>query len=112
MISKSKIRDKARELGFEKVGVARVDGLDRAAFLREWLGNEYHGEMKYMEREPARRQDPAQVLPGARSVICVAKNYNSPGTHSEDGRTGRISRYAWAPDRQNRNRSRHHSPWR
>ena len=98
MISKSKIRDKARELGFEKVGVARVDGLDRAGFLDEWLGNDFHGQMKYMERDPSRRQDPAQVLPGARTVICVAKNYNSPGVHSTDGRTGRISRYAWGDD--------------
>ena len=98
MSSAESIRSRARELGFEKVGIARVGAAPHGEFLGEWLGREYHGEMAYMARSPERRTDPAQVLPGARSVVCVMKNYQSPGVHSEDPLTGRISRYAWGDD--------------
>ena len=47
--------------------------------------------MAWMARDPERRLDPARILPGARSIICVVKNYQSPGAHSDDPRTGRIS---------------------
>ena len=92
------IRARAKELGFEKVGFARAGGTPRGEFLATWLDREYQGGMAYMERNSDRRQDPARILPGARTVICVAKNYQSPGTHSDDPRTGRISRYAWGDD--------------
>ncbi|HXX93326.1 MAG TPA: tRNA epoxyqueuosine(34) reductase QueG [Planctomycetota bacterium] len=98
MSSASSIRSRARELGFEKVGIARVGTAPHADFLGDWLAREFHGEMAYMARSPERRMDPSRVLPGARSIVCVAKNYQSPGTHSEDPRVGRISRYAWGED--------------
>ena len=98
MSSATSIRSRARELGFEKVGFARVGAAPHAEFLRTWLGQEYHGEMAYMGRAPERREDPGRILPGARTLICVAKNYNTPGRHSEDPGTGRISRYAWGDD--------------
>jgi len=98
MSSASSIKSKARELGFEKVGIARVGRAPHADFLRTWLDREFHGEMAYMERAPERREDPERVLAGARSVVCVAKNYHTPGLHSQDPRRGRISRYAWGSD--------------
>ncbi len=98
MSSATSIRSRARELGFEKVGVARVGEAPHGEFLERWLGDEFHGEMSYMARDPGRRRDPALYLPGARSVVVVAKNYQSPGRHSEDPRAGRISRYAWGDD--------------
>ncbi len=98
MNSADAVKAKARELGFEKAGIARVGRAPHGEFLREWLGREYHGEMAYMERGPDRRRDPSHLLPGARAVVCVAKNYYSPGRHSEDPRVGRISRYAWGDD--------------
>jgi epoxyqueuosine reductase len=98
MSSANSIRNRARELGFEKVGIARVGGAPRGDFLHEWLSRDFHGEMAYMARGPERRMDPSKLLPGARSIVCVAKNYQSPGVHSEDPRVGRISRYAWGDD--------------
>ena len=77
------IRSKARELGFEKVGIARVGAAPYGEFLETWLGQAFHGDMAYMARSPERRIDPAKVLPGARSLVCVVKNYQSPGLHSE-----------------------------
>jgi epoxyqueuosine reductase len=98
MSNASSIRSKARELGFEKVGIARAGAAPRAEFLEPWLTKEFHGEMAYMARTPERRVDPARILPGARSIVCVAKNYQSPGEHTADPRAGRISRYAWGDD--------------
>src|SRR4029077_12239931 len=98
MSSAASIKSRARELGFEKVGIVRVGAAPYGEFLGTWLGSSYHGEMAYMARSPERRTDPSKVLPGARSIICVVKNYQSPGLHSEDPRVGRISRYAWGDD--------------
>jgi epoxyqueuosine reductase len=98
MSNAASIREKASALGFEKVGVARVGALPHADFLRSWLGDGFHGDMGYMAREPERREDPSKLLPGARAVVCVAKNYHTPGRHPENGLAGRISRYAWGDD--------------
>ena len=98
MSNASSIRNKARELGFEKVGFARSGKAPHGEGLAPWLEQEFHGEMAWMARAPERRADVLRLLPGARTVICVAKNYNTPGAHSPDPLTGRISRYAWGDD--------------
>ena len=96
---------RARELGFELCGVAPAGPLDERGKLPEWLASGYAGEMKYLH--DARRADPAFVLPGAKSVIVAALNYNSPRPLSieamkpaviEDFPRGWISRYAWGSD--------------
>jgi epoxyqueuosine reductase len=98
MSNASSIRNKARELGFEKVGFARAGGAPHGEALGPWLDSGFHGEMAWMARAPERRLDAARLLPGARTVICVLKNYQSPGGHSTDPAVGRISRYAWGDD--------------
>jgi len=45
-----------------------------------------------------KRRDPTQLLPGAKSVVCVALNYYTDVPHSEDVHCGKISRYAWGDD--------------
>ena len=85
-------------MGFSKVGFARAELLsDQEARLREWLARGYHGEMKWMERDPAQRADPRQLFPAARSVVVVALNYYTPHEHAFD-RPGKVSRYAWGDD--------------
>src|SRR2546430_5295344 len=51
--------------------------------LREWLARGFHGEMKWMEREPSQRSDPRQLFPAAKSIIVVALNYRSEEHTSE-----------------------------
>ncbi len=96
--------ERARSIGFDLCGIADPDALNELAHLPEWLARGYAGEMKYLH-DP-RRADPKLVLPGMRSLIVVALNYNSPQPHSvdvakhrglEDAR-GWISRYAWGDD--------------
>jgi epoxyqueuosine reductase len=94
-----KIKQKALEIGFHKVGIARAEALgEEGARLGEWLDRGFHGEMRWMEREPEKRSDPALLFPGARSVIAVALNYFTPHEHEEDRAKGKISRYAWGDD--------------
>lgn len=53
--------------------------------------------MDWLVRGEAKRCDPQQVLPGARSVIAVALNYWQ-GERPMPPASGRIARYAWGED--------------
>lgn len=65
----------AAGLGFAPVGITTADPPERRAFLREWLSKGYSGEMAYLERYEALRQDPKLLLDGARSIVLVGLNY-------------------------------------
>jgi epoxyqueuosine reductase len=94
-----RIRSKAIELGFCKVGIARAVALEEEGrLLREWLSQGYHGTMEWMARNVEQRVDPKKVLRNAKSVVVVAMNYYTEAHHSEDPDTGKISRYAWGDD--------------
>ncbi|HVF29377.1 MAG TPA: tRNA epoxyqueuosine(34) reductase QueG [Pyrinomonadaceae bacterium] len=92
----ARIKQKALELGFNKVGIARAERLaDAGERFFGWLDRGYHGGMAWIEREPEKRVDPKQIFPEAQSVISVALNYYTPGHHET---VGKISRYAWGDD--------------
>jgi epoxyqueuosine reductase len=94
-----KIKKKALELGFTKVGFAKAERLDgEAAHLQDWLSRGYQGSMDWMGRKVEKRIDPGYIVPGAKSVVCVALNYFSATQHSHDPDVGKISRYAWGDD--------------
>ena len=82
----------ARECGFELAGIAPALPAEDFARFERWLGRGMAGEMRYLtDRRAELRRDPRSLLPGARSVICVGKLYNtSPEIHDPP-----ISRYAW-----------------
>src|SRR5271165_6490125 len=98
------ICERAREAGFDLCGVAPVEGFAELDRFPEWLARDYAGEMNYLR--DARRGDPRLVLEGARSLIVVALNYNSPPPYStkvvpsrgSEPAHGWISRYAWGDD--------------
>ena len=113
------IKARAVELGFDKIGIVRVEALiEERVRLEEWLRRGYHGEMPYMARDPEQRSNPRKIFPGAKSVIVVALNYYTPYQHSistgsnrshhathDNGAstcdaqsTGKVSRYAWGDD--------------
>ncbi len=94
-----RIKAKALELGFTKVGIARAEELTEEALrLRQWLGRGFHASMEWMARNVEKRTDPRRIVPGAKSVICVAMNYFTPTTHVNASGVGKISRYAWGDD--------------
>ena len=95
------IKRKALDLGFDLVGISPVNSFPESQFYKEWLNKGFSGEMKYLERNPERREDIQNVLPGAKSVISCAMNYNtgySYSTECTDKNKGWISRYAWGDD--------------
>ena len=53
--------------------------------------------MHYLQERFAERVDPSLYLPGVRSVVCVAVNYNVPVEDAPPGH-GRIARYAQGDD--------------
>ena len=78
----SAVKAHALELGFSKVGIARADHLSAEHdHLQAWLARGFHGEMKWMERDPAQRADPRRFWPPARSIIVVALNYYTAHEH-------------------------------
>ena len=81
---KEAIRARARELGFEDCRVTTAASPESAARFEEWLRNQHQGEMRYLERNAAKRIDPQKVLSGAKSIISLATSYAQPtdGYHS------------------------------
>ncbi len=88
----------ARECGFELAGIAPAAPLADFARYRRWLEEGMAGEMRYLTgQRAALREDPRSLLPGARSVICAGKLYNTPDPPRGPD-DARISRYAWGEE--------------
>jgi epoxyqueuosine reductase len=87
-------RERIRELflaqGFACVGFASARPVpDNVA---AWVAAGRHASLEWMARDPANRADPATLLPGVRTVVCVAASY--PAT---DG-LGAVAGYARGED--------------
>lgn len=95
----SQIRSKAVELGFDACGMAPAGEVDvemRTRFTT-WLSDCRHGKMQYMKNHMEKRLDPVSLVPGAKSVICLAMNYHRKGFQPEDAQY-KISQYAAGKD--------------
>lgn len=97
MVPSKKIKEIAFAQGFDHCGIAKAVPLDEdARRLELWLQQGMHGNMEYMARHFDLRTDPQKLVPGARSVITVLKNYYPSTQQSPD--TPSISKYAWGQD--------------
>ena len=91
------IKSKSVDLGFISCGISKADFLeDEAANLENWLKNEMHGEMSYMERNFDMRLDPRKILNGAKSVISLTYNYYTDKLQKDEN--FKISKYAFGTD--------------
>jgi len=105
------VKDYARSLGFELVGVTTADPLsphDRR--LASWVAAGMHGTMDYMADHAPSAPHPAGVVSGARSVVVVALAYKWETAGEDRGvmggdswaedraLRGRVSAYAWGTD--------------
>ena len=92
------IKDKAQALGFLSCGVSKADFLEEEApKLEQWLRQEQHGKMGYMERHFDKRLDPRLLVPGAKSVVSLLLNYHTD-QKQEDPKAPKISSYAYGKD--------------
>ncbi|MBT5712386.1 tRNA epoxyqueuosine(34) reductase QueG [Candidatus Poribacteria bacterium] len=95
------LKREARAIGFDAVGIARVQPYPHADAFRAWLGRGMHGTMAYIPRSEEKRLDADKVVPGARSIVSVAKLYRTqdiPDDLRDDRERGVIARYAWGDD--------------
>ncbi len=75
---KAALQQRARELGFDLCHVTTAAPPASAPHLTRWLDTNQHGEMTWLARNAHKRIDPAQILPGARSILCLATTYATP----------------------------------
>lgn len=96
----TQVKEWAADLGFDDCRIARAAEATYAGRFREWIAEGNHGGMGWLERTPERRCDPRNVLPGCRSLICLALNYFPGDSPFAAGQPGgfRIARYAWNDD--------------
>ena len=101
-MTSGEVRGLARECGFELAGVARAEPVPDRAWYHEWVARGLAGAMGYLtDRRAAVRDDPRNLLPSARSIVCVGKLYQTPWPYStafHDVERAWISRYAWGDD--------------
>lgn len=87
----------ASQHGFDYCGIAKAVVLDDdARRLENWLQQNMHGSMSYMERYFDKRIDPQKLVPGAKSVITLLKNYYP--SYQQQSDAPKISKYAWGED--------------
>lgn len=92
----------AHQHGFHEVRFAAVGPLEaHATAYRAWLEAGYHGEMDYLARDPALREDPTLRMADARTVMVLAVDHHHERPPRPEGRVGRVARYAWGRDYHN-----------
>jgi len=88
--------------GFELAGVAAALPHEDATRYSDWVARGLAGRMAYLTDHRATvRSDPRNLLPSAKSIVCVGKLYNSPEPYSTNfdcRERAWISRYAWGDD--------------
>ena len=98
----SKIKAKAVELGFGKIGITSPNiSLQHLDFYDEWIKSGKNGTMQWMEKRSEERKDITKYFPEVKSIISVVINYYT-GNSSEivDKKNGvyKFSNYAWGGD--------------
>lgn len=91
------VKARALELGFDRVAIGPAGPPEHGPAFTRWLAAGYGATMSYLARRAGERLDPTRVLPGARSVVCVALNYYQGESASHASWTP-VARYAWGRD--------------
>lgn len=90
------IKALSAQFGFDYCGIAKAQMLDDdARRFENWLHQGLHGKMQYMENYFDLRVDPRKLVPGAKSVITLLKNYYPSKMLNSDLK---ISKYAYGTD--------------
>ncbi len=91
------IKKEAKRLGFDFCGISRADFLaEEAPRLENWLKENNHGQMGYMENYFDKRLDPRLLVEGAKSVVSLLYNYYPEQKQNETA--PKISKYAFGKD--------------
>jgi len=101
--AKRQLAERARALGFGRIGVAPIDIPEDEQHLLRWLEAGFHGEMDYMRRHGVMRSRPQELSPGTIRVVSARMDYWPQEARAAeavlaDAQTGYISRYALGRD--------------
>jgi len=89
------IKQYARDLGFDLVGIAPAVRPAGFAEFQTWLDRCYDGEIRYLRGRADAYEHPEHVLPRVKSVIMLGLNYRTAEPSAPEPTSGRVSRYAW-----------------
>ncbi len=69
------IKEIGLQLGFQATGITTTSLDQHHDYYDEWIQNNFHGDMSYMERNVDKRLNPAELVPNTLTVICTRMNY-------------------------------------
>jgi epoxyqueuosine reductase len=96
------LKDMAHACGFELAGATAALPSEDLQRFAEWRNAGRAAEMTYLtDRRGDLRADPRHLLPGAQSILCLGKLYQTAhplSVEQTDNARGWISRYAWGAD--------------
>jgi len=97
------IKSWARASGFQHVGITDTDLSQAESHLANWLQQDFHGEMHYMQQHGYKRSRPSELQPGTLRIISVTMNYwpeNTVDLHTllQQPNQAYVSRYALGRD--------------
>lgn len=90
---------------FDSVGFACATEPETISQYEKWLGANFHGSMKYLERHLPRKKDPTLHFPEAKSWISLTTHYDTTEPlsielqqHMKENNQGWVARYARGTD--------------
>ncbi|SDS23275.1 epoxyqueuosine reductase [Pseudomonas asplenii] len=96
------IKQWARELGFQQVGIAGLELGEHEQHLQRWLDAGYHGDMDYMGAHGSKRSHPDELVPGTLRVVSLRMDYLPGDTQMvqrlAEPEKAYVSRYALGRD--------------
>jgi len=94
------IKSEAKRLGFLSCGISKAGFLEEEApRLENWLKQNRHGQMSYMEEHFDKRLNPTLLVSDSKSVISLLINYFPSEQQNLD--SYKISKYAYGKDYHN-----------
>ncbi|HJW15067.1 MAG TPA: tRNA epoxyqueuosine(34) reductase QueG [Thermoanaerobaculia bacterium] len=96
LLAAAVLREEARRESFSRVGFAKAErpaGFDR---FESWIAAGRHAGMNYLEKTRETRSSPERLLPGARTVVCLAARHGIRPVLASDG--AQLARYALGAD--------------
>ena len=99
MITSDIIKEKAIELGFHKVGIAKAAKTKQEQErLNQWLDQKKHADMEWIENRKSERGNIFNYFSEAKTVISLGMNYYVGKGQSDLTSDFKFSNYAWGDD--------------
>jgi len=70
-----KIKSWGKVFGFQQIGISDTSLIQTESQLQQWLEQQFHGSMNYMEKHGLKRCRPQELKPGTISIISARMDY-------------------------------------